>query len=84
MVAMARHKTTVYIDAELLKAVKIEAARTGQREHEVFETALREYLGFESVERSREHSDLSEKEALDLAYDEIHAARGAPNRPPRN
>lgn len=74
---MARNKTTLHIDAELLRAVRIEAARTGQREHEIFERALREYLGFERVERSRVHSDLSEKEALGLAYDEIHAARKA-------
>lgn len=81
---MARDKTTLHIDAELLRAVEIEAARTGQREHEIFERALREYLGFERVERSRAQSDLSEKEALELAYEEIHAARNAPIRPPRS
>lgn len=75
MAAMARNRTTVYIEAELLRAAEIEATRTGQRESEVFEKALREYLGFEIVKRSRAHSDLSEAEALDLAYDEIHAGR---------
>lgn len=75
MSSVARSKTTVYIDADVLRAAKIEAARTGQRDYEVFEKALREYLGFEVVERTWARSELSEKEALDLAYDEIHAAR---------
>lgn len=75
MSTMTRSKTTVYIDADVLRAAKIEAARTGQREYEVFEKALREYLGFEIIERTWARSELSEREAFDLAYDEIHAAR---------
>jgi predicted transcriptional regulator len=36
-----RTKTTVSIDADLLRAVKIAAARTGRKEYVVFEEALR-------------------------------------------
>lgn len=72
---MERKKTTVYVEPELLQAAKVEAARTGRREDEVFEDALRSYLGFEVVERVWARSDLSEDEALRLVYDELHAAR---------
>lgn len=72
---MERKKTTVYVEPGLLRAAKIEAARTGRREYEVFEDALRSYLGLEVVERAWARSDLSEEEALELAYDEVHAAR---------
>lgn len=72
---MERKKTTVYVEPELLQAAKVEAARTGKREYEVFEDALRSYLGFEVVERVWARSDLSEEEALQLVYDELHAAR---------
>lgn len=72
---MERKKTTVYVEPELLQAAKVEAARTGKRENEVFEDALRSYLGFEVVERVWARSDLSEDEALELVYDELHAAR---------
>jgi len=72
---MTRKKTTVYLEPELLRAAKIEAARTGRREYEVFEAALRSYLGFEVVERVWARSDLTEEEALSLAYEEIHEAR---------
>ena len=72
---MERKKTTVYVEPDLLRAAKVEAARTGKREYEVFEDALRSYLGFEVVERAWTRSDLSEKEALELVYDELHEAR---------
>ena len=72
---MTRKKTTVYLDEELLKAVKIMAARKGWREYQVVEEALRRYLGLELLDRLGELSDLSEEEALKLAYDELHAGR---------
>ena len=37
---MSRKKTTVYIEEDLLRAAKALAARTGKKEHEVFEEAL--------------------------------------------
>lgn len=72
---MQRTKTTVYVEPGLLRAAKVEAARTGKREYEVFEDALRSYLGFEVVERAWARSDLSEDEALKLAYVEVHDSR---------
>ena len=77
---MARAKTTVYLDEELLRAAKIQAARTGRRDYEVFEEALRQYLGIDVLERVWARSDLSEKEAEDLAYRELRAARRSRRR----
>lgn len=72
---MARKKTTVYLDEELLRAAKVLAARTGKKEYEVFEEALRSHLGMEVLQRSWDRSRLGEEEALDLAYGELHRSR---------
>ncbi|MGD0715756.1 MAG: hypothetical protein ABSB24_16445 [Gaiellaceae bacterium] len=73
---MAKTKTTVYIDDEVLRAARILAARSGRRDSEVVEEALREYAGLAVVERVRSrNSDLSGEEALKLAYEELHAMR---------
>jgi hypothetical protein len=72
---MSRSKTTMYLEPEVLRATKVEAARSGRHEYEVVEAALRAYLGFDLAERTWAASGLSEEAALKLAYDEIHAAR---------
>lgn len=72
---MAKTKTTVYIDENLLKATKIAAVRRGKKEYEVFEEALREHLGIAAVENVWTRSDLEPEDALALAYDEVHASR---------
>lgn len=46
---MARRKTTVYIDDELLTAAKVAAARAHKHEYEIFEEALRRHLGLQEV-----------------------------------
>lgn len=72
---MARRKTTVYVDEDLLRAAKVRAARTGQKEYEVFEGALREFLGFGILGRAGRDSDLTEDQAMRLAYRELKASR---------
>jgi hypothetical protein len=72
---MARAKATVYVDPEVLRAARVHAARTGKRDSDVVEEALREYLGLALLERIWEKADLSEEEAMELAYDELHAMR---------
>lgn len=72
---MAKKKTTVYLDEELWRAAKAVAARSGRRDYQVLEEALRRYLGLESMETIWRRTDLSEDEALALAYQEVHAAR---------
>jgi hypothetical protein len=72
---MARSKTTVYLDPDVLRATRVQAARTGKRDSDVVEDALREYLGIGLLERIWEKADLSEEDAMKLAYDELHAMR---------
>lgn len=74
---MPGKKTTIciYIDDTLLKAAKVLAARTGKKESEVFEDALRLHLGFGTMERIWTRRKLREGAALALAYRELHAAR---------
>jgi hypothetical protein len=72
---MARAKTTVYLDAELLTAARVAAARLGKKDYEVFEDALRSYLGVDVLDRIWKNATLREEEALDLAYKEVRASR---------
>lgn len=72
---MARTKTTVYLDPDVLRATRVAAARAGKRDSDVVEDALREYLGLALLQRIWEKADLTEDEALKLAYDELHAMR---------
>jgi len=72
---MIRSKATVYLDPGVLRATRALATRTGKRDSDIVEEALREYLGLALLQRIREKSDLTEEEALELAYDELHAMR---------
>ena len=73
---MARLKTTLSIDEALIRRVRVRAARTGQRDSEVLEAALREGLGI--IDRIRSKADLSEEEAFDLAHHLVHEGRVTP------
>lgn len=73
--SMARAKTTIYLDPQVLRATRVAAARAGKRDSDVVEDALREYLGLAVIERIRSRSDLDANEAMELAYDELHAMR---------
>jgi Arc/MetJ family transcription regulator len=79
MADMARRKTTVYVDDDVLRAARIRAARLGKRDSDIVEEALRAYLGFDAIRLVWSRSDLSEEEALSLANEEVHASR--PPRP---
>ena len=72
---MARAKATVYLDPDVLRATRVRAARTGQRDSDVVEEALREYLGFTVIDAIRAKAGLDEDEAMKLANEELHAMR---------
>jgi hypothetical protein len=72
---MARAKATVYLEPDVLRAMRVHAARKGKRDSDVVEEALREYLGLAAIDRIRSRSDLDEDEAMRLAYEELHAMR---------
>ena len=46
---MARKKTTVYLDEDVLRSARIAAARSGKRDSDVIEEALRTFLGLEAL-----------------------------------
>jgi hypothetical protein len=72
---MAKLRTTLTVDEEVLRAVKIKAARTGKGDSEVIEEALRRDLGLDVLERLWAASDLGPDEAMDLALEAQRAAR---------
>ncbi|MGH8926772.1 MAG: ribbon-helix-helix protein, CopG family [Acidimicrobiia bacterium] len=72
---MTKVRTTLTIDEEVLKAVKVRAARIGKGDSEVIEEALRRDLGMDLVERLWARNHLSENEAIELAVEAQHATR---------
>jgi len=84
---MARKKTTIYLEPELLMAAKTLAASSGRREYEITEDALRVYVRSEEAAQGRRElramldrwaqadDGLDEDEALALADHEVHAHR---------
>lgn len=74
---MTKIRTTLTIDADVLTAVRVEAARSGQRDSEVIEAAVRRDLGFDMLDRLWASADLDEPDAMDLAIEGQKAARAA-------
>jgi metal-responsive CopG/Arc/MetJ family transcriptional regulator len=72
---MSKTRTTLTIDEDLLRAVKVRAARLGKGDSEVIEEALRRDLGLELLDRLWARNDVGEAEAVDLAVEAQHAAR---------
>jgi hypothetical protein len=67
-----KRKTTVYLEDDLLRAMRVAAARAGKRDYQIVEDALRAYLGIELLERVGARSTITEEDALALAYQELH------------
>jgi metal-responsive CopG/Arc/MetJ family transcriptional regulator len=72
---MTKTRTTLTIDEDVLKAVKVRAARTGKGESEVIEEAVRRDLGLDLMERLWARNDMPEDEAMELALEAQQAAR---------
>jgi hypothetical protein len=72
---VAKTRTTVTIDEDLLRAVKVRAARLGKGDSEVIEDAVRSHLGLDLLERLWATNDLSETDAMDLAIEAQHKRR---------
>ena len=83
---MAKKKTTVYLDSDVLVATKAAALTSKRSESAVIEDALRSYLRSghgdavrdelqELLERVTSASDLDEDAALAQAVDEVRAVR---------
>lgn len=72
---MPKVRTTLTIDEDVLRAVRVRAARTGRRDSEVIEEAVCRDLGLELVRRLWEGADLAEQEAVELAVEAQHSTR---------
>jgi len=68
-------RTTLTIDEEVLRAVKVRAARTGKGDSELIEEALRRDLGLDLLDRLWARNRLAEDEAIQLAVEAQHATR---------
>lgn len=72
---MAKVRTTLTIDDEVLRAVKVRAARSGKGDSQVIEESLRRDLALGLLDRLWASNDLPEQEAIELAVEAQHASR---------
>lgn len=72
---MTKTRTTLTIDEEVLRAVKVRAARTGKGESEVIEDAVRRDLGLDLMDRLWARNDMGEDAAMKLALEAQREAR---------
>ena len=75
---MSKVRTTLTIDEEVLRAVKVRGARSGKGDSEVIEEALRRELGFDLLDRLWQREDMAEEQSLALAVEAQHGTRRRP------
>ena len=73
---MTKVRTTLTVDADVIRAVKVRAARLGKRDSDVIEAALRRDLGLDLLDRLWAMNDLDEDDAHALAVEAQHRTRG--------
>ena len=67
-VDMAKEKLTVYLSADVARAMRVSAARRGIKDSDLVEEAVEEWLGIAASERSwARNADLTEEQAMELA-----------------
>jgi len=72
---MAKVRTTVTLDQEVLRWVKVRAARQGKGDSDVIEESLRRDLGLELLERLWVKNRMDEEDAMRLAVEAQHDTR---------
>lgn len=72
---MRKVRTTLTLDEEVMRLVKVRAARQGKGDSEVIEESLRRDLGLELLDRLWSRDRLSEEQAMQLALEAQHSAR---------
>lgn len=72
---MRKIRTTVTLDEEVLRLVRVQAARDGKGDSQVIEESLRRDLGLELLENLWEKNRLTEDEAMRLALEAQHRTR---------
>lgn len=63
------------LDEEVLRWVKVRAARQGKADGQVIEESLRRDLGLDLFEKLWQKNDLDEAEAMKLALEAQHSTR---------
>jgi hypothetical protein len=72
---MPKIRTTLTLDEEVMRLVKVRAARQGKGDSEVIEESLRRDLGLEALDRLWSKNRLSEEQAMQLALEAQHSTR---------
>jgi gamma-glutamyl:cysteine ligase YbdK (ATP-grasp superfamily) len=73
---MPKARTTVSLDEDVFRAVKVKAARTGKRDSQVIEESLRRDLGLDDLaEIWARVTPATEEEGFEIAADELRAMR---------
>ena len=72
---MSKVRTTVTLDEEVLRWVRVRAARLGKGDSEVIEQSLRRDLGLDLLEKLWEQNRMPEEAAVNLALEAQRAAR---------
>lgn len=72
---MPKVRTTLTIDEDVLKWVKIRAARTGVSDSAVIEESLRRDLKLDVLDELWAHATMSQAKASELAVEAQHATR---------
>ena len=68
-------KTTFYVDEDVMRAIRVSAARQGRPVSQVIDEALRRSTLLGAFERIAARFDLDPDEAERIAYEELRAAR---------
>lgn len=75
----------MYLDEDVLRAAKVRAAREGRHDYEVVEAALRQYLGFDVVDRIRQRNvGVDEDAVMAEVVAALHEARAQRSNDPRH
>ncbi len=72
---MTKVRTTVTLEEEVLRWVKIRAAREGKGDSEVIEESLRRDLGLDLLKTLWAKNDMDEGDAMRLAIEAQHRTR---------
>jgi hypothetical protein len=72
---VSKVRTTVTLDEEVLRLIKVRAARLGKGDSQVIEESLRRDLGLELLDRLWSKNRMDEAQAMKLALEAQHSTR---------
>ena len=72
---MRKVRTTVTLDEDVLRWVRVRAARQGKGDSQVIEESLRRDLGLDLLERLWDKNRMGEADAMRLAIEAQHRTR---------